>query len=56
MAAGKSRAKITYQVGCQIHGTPSKVVNNYKVVKVAQPSGKKERLHGGCPYCKSEQA
>jgi hypothetical protein len=49
----KSKAKITYRVGCQIHGSPSKATNQFKDVKVPVPLNKRERLHGGCPFCKS---
>lgn len=51
MAALKGKAKITYRVGCPIHGIDSKATSQFKEVKVGMPTTKRMRLHGGCPFC-----
>lgn len=49
-----AKAKTSYSIACSKHGTGGKVANT-KEVKVSAPTNKKERLHGGCPFCNAER-
>lgn len=52
--ASKNKARVFYVVQCSRHGTESKKWAGKQVV-IPQPLTKKDRLSGGCPFCKAEQ-
>ena len=47
-------SKIKYSVLCEKHGILDKMTN-MRNVTTNKPITKKQRLHGGCPYCKAEE-
>jgi hypothetical protein len=47
-----------YEVMCEKHGKQEAAIKAYnqKTLAVGTPLNKRQKLHGGCPVCKKEQA
>lgn len=51
--SGKSKRKVFFTVGCQIHGNTQAKGQSYKELKVGLPKSRGHALHSGCPMCKA---